>query len=262
MPRIAAALAVVATLAFCIGFNVARYPAVWEMAATSGQVSRSDEPVQSTAFPQLAHAGQSQPGVEPQTTPEPSPDSEWKTSWGSTPVEPIASYPGDAEGDASPGWTEGAPVVAAIANPMDAADVSGYQAEPSDPPPALDRPASRPDVITYPTGEPIEVLPSMKYASSAVGPPADDPPESYPSEELNSERPLVPVTIAGEANGAAGSPDAGAGEDPPAAAGRFGADVVVQRLPPIDEVWNDPAAGEETLLPERPIPIYPTTGVE
>lgn len=38
MPRIAAALGLVATVAFCIGFNVKRYPRVWEM-VTPCQVS-------------------------------------------------------------------------------------------------------------------------------------------------------------------------------------------------------------------------------
>jgi hypothetical protein len=36
MPRIAAALAVLGTVAFCIGFNTVRYPAVWEMLRRPG----------------------------------------------------------------------------------------------------------------------------------------------------------------------------------------------------------------------------------
>ena len=36
MPRIAAALAVVGAIAFCIGFNTVRYPAVWEMLKNPG----------------------------------------------------------------------------------------------------------------------------------------------------------------------------------------------------------------------------------
>lgn len=35
MPRITAALAMVATVAFCVGFNITQYPAVWDMVATS-----------------------------------------------------------------------------------------------------------------------------------------------------------------------------------------------------------------------------------
>ena len=35
MPRIAAALGVLATVAFCIGFNLQRYPVVWQSLATA-----------------------------------------------------------------------------------------------------------------------------------------------------------------------------------------------------------------------------------
>jgi hypothetical protein len=51
MPRIAASLAVLLTAVTCIGFNTARYPAVWRMLTLSegaGAADRSDDPTAST----------------------------------------------------------------------------------------------------------------------------------------------------------------------------------------------------------------------
>ena len=47
MPRIAAVLGLLATAVFCVSFNVARYPAVWEMAAAPNALAPSDDVAQS-----------------------------------------------------------------------------------------------------------------------------------------------------------------------------------------------------------------------
>jgi len=292
MPRIAAALAVVATVGFCIGFNVARYPVVFEMARSGDRVAPSEEPAESTAFPQVAHAGQSDRITEPATTTqapteptaEPSAGTGWEPYGGSTAGEPIAAYPGDAEADGSSGWTDGAPVVAAISGqPADASSPTsaespeppeppGFAAMPDDQPARVDSPpaaAGSPypeEVIGYPTSEPIEVLPSMKYGSSAADPPveaaAEEPVESHATEATDAGRALVPVIIPEEARQLGDSPDVRIAANPQGPGEQFATDAAVQRLPPIDEVWTDPAAGEAPLLQEDPIPIYPTTGIE
>lgn len=44
MPRIAAAVGVFALIAFSIGFNLARYPVVWEMVGVVPQLSQPSQP--------------------------------------------------------------------------------------------------------------------------------------------------------------------------------------------------------------------------
>jgi hypothetical protein len=56
MPRIAAALAVAVTLAFCIVFNTIRYPAVWEMIAPAEPATRTAEAGAAGAKPVAAPA--------------------------------------------------------------------------------------------------------------------------------------------------------------------------------------------------------------
>ena len=86
MPRIAAALAVFATATFCIGFNIVRYPVVWEKLALSGSFCQTDD------------------SVEPET------------------AEPIADYSTDSDSDSWIEWDEDSDdqlVVASIAGPAD-----------------------------------------------------------------------------------------------------------------------------------------------
>ena len=49
MPRIAVSLGVLATLAFCIGFNTVRYPAVWEMLNQPGLALAASQPTDAAA---------------------------------------------------------------------------------------------------------------------------------------------------------------------------------------------------------------------
>ncbi len=61
MPRIAAALAVLGTVAFCIGFNTVRYPAVWEMLRRVGSPPAAAQPADALA----KHQPQPTPSTEP-----------------------------------------------------------------------------------------------------------------------------------------------------------------------------------------------------
>ncbi len=75
MPRIAAAVAAFALMAFSIGFNVSRYPMVWKMVGGSPHPSQSSESSQSVAAEQPAAAAES------------------TASWQSTPIEPVSGDP-------------------------------------------------------------------------------------------------------------------------------------------------------------------------
>jgi hypothetical protein len=94
MPRIAAALAVAATLAFCIGFNTIRYPAVWEMIAPSDHAVPSAEAAVATAKPSAAAESTAAtiPGAWPVDRPLALPSS--------PPVPPLPAMPSS--------WAEGA----------------------------------------------------------------------------------------------------------------------------------------------------------
>lgn len=58
MPRIAASLAVLLTAVTCIGFNTARYPAVWQMLAPADGMARSDRSDDPATSPQSVAASQ------------------------------------------------------------------------------------------------------------------------------------------------------------------------------------------------------------
>jgi hypothetical protein len=102
MPRIAASLAVLLTAVTCIGFNTARYPAVWRMVAGGdglAQSDRSDDPaaaLPSPAAPQSESLAQSPASAESAA----SWYSDWQsdddqadsTDWESTMVEPNPAY--------------------------------------------------------------------------------------------------------------------------------------------------------------------------
>jgi len=205
MPRIAAALAVFLTVVTCIGFNTARYPVVWEMLAARDALSQSreaDEPAgstQPTAAPQSASFTESRPGANSTAFWESSAESAKTTSWESATVEPISAYSSDtayaadpAEG-ASPGPTEGAPIVVDDYPPIDSVAMqeppasAGAAFDPIAPGNSVSRPTAtkRPDTsgapedplpgrtdtseetTASPVGKPVEASAAKKYASSA-----------------------------------------------------------------------------------------------
>ena len=51
MPRIAAAVGVLATVVFSVGYNIHQYPVVWEMVAGCGVAGKSDPPSTSPSLP-------------------------------------------------------------------------------------------------------------------------------------------------------------------------------------------------------------------
>ena len=66
MPRIAAAFGAVATVAFCIGFNINRYPVVWEMLAAADRASQSGESSQPEAASQTESLSDSITASQPE----------------------------------------------------------------------------------------------------------------------------------------------------------------------------------------------------
>ena len=103
MPRIAASLAVLLTAVTCIGFNTARYPAVWQMVAASGGAAQSDRSDGPAAAPQSESLAQPEAEVES----APSWQSDWQsdddrtdsTDWESTTAEASSAYAGYEEKD-------------------------------------------------------------------------------------------------------------------------------------------------------------------
>ena len=220
MPKIAAALAVFFTIVTCIGFNIARYPGVWEMAALCEHFSQSDESAESATAPQSAAVAESQATVESGSLSESARDSHRTAARGSTIVEPISVYPADTGEGSSPAWSEGAPVAAVVSEPLQ----------------QIESRVPAGDANAHPAKEPMEVLPSIQYASLPIEPAADGESQSQPFVESDLERPLVAVKPRG--------------------------DLVVRRLPPVGQVEEIDRHDEGRQPPADSIPVYPTTGIE
>jgi hypothetical protein len=105
MPRIAASLAVLLTAVTCIGFNTARYPAVWQMVAGGDGLAQSDRSDDPAAAPQSESLAQS--AAEAESAPswrsdwQPDDDAADSTGWESTTVEPTSAYAGYEDGNSS-----------------------------------------------------------------------------------------------------------------------------------------------------------------
>jgi len=277
MPRIAAALAVFLTVVTCIGFNTARYPVVWEMVAASNGSSQSHESDQSVVSPQSAAASQSATVAGPQTT------EEWGSGWDSnrepaetmpresTQAEPICALAAGRREDSPPGWAEGAPIEDADYGPGD------FTASPE--PPADANPEREPAEPQSDVGppSPVEVPASAKYASSAFDTSAplpnssassvddaEDTSDAARTDEPDVPSTLVPVEPRDKGHDASGTCDAGSTEGPltVAQAGNSNGVSKLRRLPSVDQVSTIPEADNQDSLPDDPIPIYPTTGIE
>lgn len=135
MPRIAASVGVFVLIVFSIGFNMVRYPAVWEMVDGSSHLPQLSESSRPEAAPEPASAPQPEVAVRP------------TVSWQAT------SIPLPADDQESP--RQPSPTVREESQP--AADAQGSN---DDVPGAEDN-----DV-----GFLQEVKPSAKYASSAGQP--------------------------------------------------------------------------------------------
>lgn len=89
MPKIAAALAVFLTVVTCIGYNTARYPAVWEMVALSDGFTRSRRSEPPAPFPESADSPQSEALATAASPGESAP--RWQSDWSSREESETAS---------------------------------------------------------------------------------------------------------------------------------------------------------------------------
>ena len=104
MPRIAASVGIFALIAFAIGFNVARYPRVWEMVGHSPSLAQANQPSQPEPGSESATAQSpeiSEGSASGQSRAEPDSD------------DPYSEYGNDpysnheySEGDSGNGWGE------------------------------------------------------------------------------------------------------------------------------------------------------------
>lgn len=247
MPRIPAALAVVATLAICIGLNVAWYPAVWEMAApgpapgkTPGPETAALQPAvkaQDSAPIRAAYCtaegvcytadGKALPGNKKQTpkAPDlaktaPSPVTNPKP-----PVGPVEAVPA----------AKLASVAVPVQAPVDPAEKGrGAQAE---------KPLAKPETADLLASPPV--IPA-KIADV--------------ERPLGMEKPLVPVVRPTEPVPTTGAPTAiVAVQNPAPVTPQPAIKKPVERLPPAGQMAAITPGAQEAALPSDSILIYPST---
>jgi len=251
MPRIAATIGVFALIAFSVGFNISRYPIVWETSDASSHLLPSDESshaktVSDSAKPlptedlRLQYAAQKpvneRPRYEEPVPYEPAPYE--PVPYETVPYEtsPYARYTPPEE----PSYRSFEPSEAA--------------AEPDDPDTAYDFAVSSPQVAES----------SGKYGSSSeYGADADSSVTVIAGLPV---RPMVPITTAQsdeepeDSTNTSGQSPSGPSLSLPSLLGSTKSDGAVRRLPSIDQVNAVPEDHQTVQLPMTPIPIYPTTG--
>jgi hypothetical protein len=269
MPRIAATLAVFLTVVTCIGFNTARYPVVWEMAAAPGDSSHADKSEQSASAAQQGVVSESTtPSQSASFSESPAPDpsseslhtsSSWGAdeasagagAWDSAGAEPTYTEADDTDRGWSSEWTADDPDVAEASSSFDhvamrrtSGDGYGY-GEPGD-----EDPTTATSAGEYGTSAIHRAASTTEGAEHAEV-------EPWASDDWESQEALVPVEPAPTTQYAAGPAEAASGWD--RTSGSLGAASLVRRLPPVDRVWRDPDAVPRPPIPEDSIPIYPTT---
>jgi hypothetical protein len=250
MPRIAAALAVLLTVVTCIGFNIAQYPQVRQQVASAG-ISLSVE------------------SEEPASAPEPS----------------SAPPPAAASPTASPLQSASvAESTSSESTPSVELNVGAVSQTKEDRPHVRQRRATPARPVSARKQHRAETSPSQRTGNSPVATPEprravrvalparrDDPglaPRPAGQQESRKavlERPLVAVgsqDAAGTTDRVARAPRARTSQEPVGVAGGGRGRAVIERLPPVDQLWSPPGANNNPPLSEDTIPIYPSTGIE
>lgn len=254
MPRIAASLAVFLAVVTCIGFNTARYPAVWEMLATPDESSQSALPKQPATIPKSSSSDRPRESIDSTAFSRPDTSRDGSSAWQSTPGDAASRSAADRSSDRPSGYDEIDPVAAHHSQSVRHA---ASRESPDD---------------AYADSEgglrdPTEAAPAKKYggASSAgttsrfeVG--DEDPGPSGASGGWDSQRPLVPVEPSATRDSAAGA--SGTAPDQAAVSAHRGGGSLVRRLPPVDQASGEQVAVNQPPMPDGAIPIYPTTGIE
>ncbi len=269
MPRIAASLAVLLTVAVSIAFNTVRYPVVWEMVAEGRYPAQPAEASEASSVssslatvdsPPSDEVGSSAARVLETTQESPAWGSLYESSENTAAVGKALSGSRDPEPTAVAGLApsvDSIPPAESMA-PMTAVasvdDRCAEQAGPTEGQPDSDR---QDDPLAANGVSPMKpAVPAVKYAAGPS------------SVEGESDYEMVPMTGLGALDEPRGWPAqweaaalraAAAEAQPITAMGPRDRGETVRPLPPLDRVWTAPQADDEEPLPEGRIPIYPAT---
>jgi hypothetical protein len=159
MPRIAAALGLVATVAFCIGFNVKRYPLVWEMTMpghSAGALATEVAQTTSASKQTKSAATEGKPAKSDSTPAEESPAVNISAK-----EDPESSVQKTGTAEQSTRYESLHPIP--IAEPSEVTPGAAPKASP--PAAAWERSAPQHDPLA--DREPVTALPEGKYAAAA-----------------------------------------------------------------------------------------------
>jgi hypothetical protein len=263
MPRIGATLGVLVTIAFCIGFNISRYPKVWDaIADMPGQRGSEQTPRPSTPVAPT-DASTASSNATP-TAPAPSA----KSAAVEKPPLQIAQVaekyalnaaPSDKKANARTKRDSHPPKTKNLSQSPSGdsrhRSVQGSSGTGSKPKTSLKPPkiaatrASHGDVEpakpTAPAAESRSESTAGKHADPA--PPGDAPPPLVPVAPGMAGQDLAAVANRGFARSPLGAPDDASGMH------------IIRRLPPVDPA--EPHKSWPRVSALGPIPFYPTTGV-
>ncbi len=239
MPRLAASVAAFMVIAFGIGFNMVRYPIVWDLVGATSDLSQPSESSRSEA------AAEPSAPAPPDAMPEP--QESWRTARAGYPPQddPIG---GTAYRSA---WGEeddktvdvAAHDIAAHEADLPQQDTSGQEPAYQASPPRID--SSMPPKTEQCESDGCRLPTSMGLGSHTAYPPAADLQEA-PAESGSRGR-LVPVT----------RPDSPAGPSEPA-----GPEPRIRMLPPLGQTDRTAADLGVPQSHGGPVPFYPSTGSE
>lgn len=259
MPRIAAALGVFATLAFCVGFNIARYPVVWTMVAAPPPTR--GEPAAPKAVPA---AGTARSG----------------TTLGADLAKPVAIVSAESESRNSP-----IPAIPPMATRMESAPcdsttgVCSLASARLNPPPPADEKVKAKDASPRPIGWPAESggkKPSCtkegkaveaaapkrpsgpKHSSAATAEAPAQPPDQIGLPE--GAKDLVPVVRSKKTAAKTPAKAAPSPSKPVEVARAEPSRRAVERLPAVEDHAVPPP--EASFSSDSSVPLYPSTGVQ
>jgi hypothetical protein len=250
MPRIGATLGVFATIAFCIGFNIFRYPKVWEVVADMpGQCGSARTPRDSVPIAQATqHLASPKPALAaPAAVPAPEPP-------------PSARFAGVEKPPIK--VVKATEKYAAIALPSD--KKSTAKTKPGGTHPAVAKPkeaTKRPKITDIASAPSRDAKPTKKTTPAAGSKPESTAgKDNGPPVSEEAPRPLVPVAPSSFGGDLADTSPQSVAESPLGGPGAASGTYMIRRLPPIDPM--EPRKPLPSLPALGPIPFYPTTGVD
>jgi hypothetical protein len=240
MPRIGATIGALATVVFCIGFNIFRYPKVWEMVAAMPDNDRASQGTLSDALPPAAisHAA---PGTKPVPATKPAP---------AAPAVKIV-------GAEKPSGKRAAKVAAkyvAIALSSDNRSTAKTKPAIAKPKPVAAKASRSAETAKAhsASGKKTTQVASSQPAATVIKDSRRPPLET-------SRRPLVPVTRNVPGRTPADVAETRVAQAPLGGAGTSNQTCVIRRLPPVDPL--EPRKLPPPSSSFGPIPFYPTTGI-